>query len=299
MKYGRMKVYHNSEFGFIFCAETTIVGTVIKTVMNPVSVAKSNLTSSQLGEKIGETIEKSRNALPVERSEIKNFKFWNVSGIKGFSAFSKKFDCVSIFEDDSQINIVQLVRDIDGAYFVPETQLPVRLNKNISSDEIGREVRKLLTKCLAEQSDTFMSFETVYGRKVAYIRPSDEFIDIGDGHTDAYQVFMYEGNANSAIAFLIDNKYTEFDEQAVRERWEQLYGRLQDFVYRITSKEHNCKIIEISAKARGREVISNIYYENAGQLEVMAQIDCINASKAEQDKIRTEYKSLITSIRLL
>lgn len=298
MKYGRMKIYHNSEFGFIFCAETTIAGTVIKTVMNPVSAVKCDLTDVQLGKKIGETIEMSRNASPVERSEIKNFKFWHISGIKSFPAFSKKFDGISIFEDDTQINAMQLVRDVDGAYFIPETQVPIKLNKDTPPEEIGREVRKLLTKVLVTEADSTMSFETVYDRKVTYTRPSDSFIDVGDGHTDAYQVFMREENANNVIAFLIDNKYIAFNEQAIRERWEQSYGMLQEFVYRIYSKDHNCKIIEISAKANDREILSNIYYENAGQLEIMAQIDRINTSKAEQDKIRTEYKSLIASIKL-
>lgn len=298
MKHGRIKVYHNLKFGYIFCAETTVAGTVMKTVIDPVCIGDPDLTDSQLGVKILETLEKSRDAQPVERSSIKDFKFWQVSGIKGFASFSKKFDCVNVTEEDSQINIIQLVRDLDGAYFVPEGQLPVQLNADLVdlSSELGQEVRKLLTKSPAKETNHVMSFETVYGRKVSYMRPSDEFLDIGDGHTDAYQVFRNEENPKNAILFLLDNGYTQFDEGAVQERWEQLYGELQAFTYCITSGKQGCKIIKVSAKTKNREMIANIYCEKDGQLEVAAQIDR-DTSVKYQDRIRTEFNSLVASIQ--
>ena len=301
MKYGRIKVYYNLKFGFIFCAETIVAGTVMKTVIDPVSAEKPDLTDSQLGKKILETIEKSRNAPPIERSAIKDFKFWQISKIKGFAAFSKKFDCVSIFEEESTINLIRLVRDSYGAYFVTDTQQPFKLNRDMCnlSLEIGQRVRNLLTTPPSKESDNVMSFETVYGRKVFYVRPSDGFADAGDGHTDAYQVFVHEDNSNNVIAFLVDNKYIQLDECTVKKRWEQLYGNLQDFKYRIIRGGDDCTIIEVSAKTKSKEIISNIYCESNGQLEVTAQIDLVDTSENCRNDIFREYNSLVSSIKFV
>lgn len=300
MKYGRMKVYYNLKFGYIFCAETTVAGTVMKTVIDPVSVGKPDLTDSQLGENILETIEKSKNAQPVERAAIKNFKFWQISGIKGFAAFSKKFNGVSVFEEGTKLKINQMMRDTDGAYFVPQNLLPVQLDRDRAdiSCEMGRKVRNMLTQSPVKESDHVMSFETVYGQKVTYLRPSDEFLDVGDGHTDAYQVFVQEGNPNNAIMFLIDNKYVQLDEAAIRVCWEQLYGDLQEFAYCITSGKSGGKIIRVSAKTKSREIMANIYCEKEGLLEAAAQIDRVSTSAECQDKIRTEFQSLVASVEL-
>lgn len=46
-------------------------------------VEKANITPELLGEKILESLNKSRESEPVNRSEIKDFKFWQISGIKG------------------------------------------------------------------------------------------------------------------------------------------------------------------------------------------------------------------------
>lgn len=300
MKHGRIKVYYNLRSGYIFCAETTVAGTVMKTVIDPVSIGKPDLSDAQLGENILETIEKSRKAQPVERAVIKDFKFWQISGIKGVAAFSKKFDCVSVFEEGDKLKIEQMVRDTDGAYFVPQDLLPVQLDRDRAdiSCEIGREVRKMLTRSPAKGSDRVMSFETVYGQKVTYIRPSDGFLDVGDGHTDAYQVFVQESAPNNAILFLIDNQYPQLDEAAIQARWEQVYGDLQEFTYRTSQGRSNELMIDVAARAKSCEVIARIYRGDHGQLEVTAQIDRVGTSAECQDKLRTEFQSLVASVEL-
>lgn len=301
MKYGRIKVYHNLKFGYIFCAETTVAGTVMKTVMDPVSIGRQDLSDAQIGEKILENLEKSRNAPPIERAQIQNFKFWQISGIKGFAAFSKQFNGVSLFEEDSKINIMQLVRDADGAYVVPETQLPVQLDAKMAdlTAQIGQQVRKLLAKVPGKESDQEMSFETVDGRRVFYKRPSDEFANVGDGHTDAYQVFVQEENPNNAIMFLMVCDDTRLDEAAVRERWEQFYGKLRDFTYCILDGKDKEKIIQVSAKTNSQEVLASIWCEKNEGLEIVAQIDGVRTSAKGQEEIRKEYHRLLASIQFM
>ena len=51
-------------------------------------------------------LDKSRKALPIERSDIKDFKFWQITGIKGFAAFSKKFQCIDICETEKSIKLL-------------------------------------------------------------------------------------------------------------------------------------------------------------------------------------------------
>lgn len=105
MKLGSMALYYNSEKGFIIAPETTIKGSIIHTIMNPVMVENADISPEILGERILEGLKKSRESEPVSRSEINNFKFWQVTGIKGFSVFSKKFKCIDISEENENFCI--------------------------------------------------------------------------------------------------------------------------------------------------------------------------------------------------
>ena len=56
---------------------------------------------------------------------------------------------------------------------------------------------------------------------VTYRRPSDAYLDCGDGHTDAYQVFSLEDAPENQIAFLVDSGYSELNEKAIKMKWQK------------------------------------------------------------------------------
>ena len=54
--------------------------------------------------------------------------------------------------------------------------------------QLGEAVLSLFSPGLESLANETLSFETVHGSIVSYRRPSDAFLDCGDGHTDAYQI---------------------------------------------------------------------------------------------------------------
>jgi len=135
-----MKVYFYSDFGYIVCAETTMGNTPMRVVINPVTVLKSNVTIAALGSAIFRSLEQSRNAQPVSRKEIDKYYFWQVSGIKGFASFSKKFSCITIREKGNVLYLSKLVREKDGSYTEPINQSPMEISANIAAERLGVEV---------------------------------------------------------------------------------------------------------------------------------------------------------------
>ncbi|MFV0394861.1 MAG: hypothetical protein ACK5LC_10775 [Coprobacillaceae bacterium] len=130
-----------------------------------------------------------------------------------------------------------------------------------------------------EEIDTF---NTVNGNTVSYIRPFDDLIDAGDGHTDAYQVYVHEDNDENNIAFLIDNSYGEVNEESIKNKWEQWYGELIEFTYNETN-ESPLKIM-IKGKTNTTLIFSNLYQDGNTLMEVSAKLDYISTSIEKQKK---------------
>lgn len=75
-----MQVYFSDHFGYILCAETTITGTPIRTVMEPVITLESSATAATLGDGILDSLKTSEAARPITREELGQFRFWQISG---------------------------------------------------------------------------------------------------------------------------------------------------------------------------------------------------------------------------
>lgn len=153
----------------------------------------------------------------------------------------------------------------------------------------------LFSPGLESPANETLSFETVHGSVVTYRRPSDAFQDCGDGHTDAYQVFALEDAPGSHIAFLIDSGYHDLSKAAVQERWQEQYGPLSEFRFRRRRK------LPLIASMQGRgaeaEVISHIYQDGEGTLEILACIEHLLPLET-QETVRAEYQMLIRSIAI-
>lgn len=290
-----MNVYYNSNFGCLVCPETRMGNTPMRVVIDPVTVLGSGFTAAALGEALLNALERSRTAPPVPRVDLGAGRFWQVTGIKGFAAFSRKFQCVRIDARGPVLEIVKLIRDTDGGYIEPVNQPPLKVPTGIPAAQLGETVLSLFSSGPESSANETLSFETVHGSVVTYRRPSDAFQDCGDGHTDAYQVFALEDAPGSHIAFLIDSGYHDLSKAAVQERWQEQYGPLSEFRFRRRRK------LPLIASMQGRgaeaEVISHIYQDGEGTLEILAFIEHLLPLET-QETVRAEYQMLIRSIAI-
>lgn len=290
-----MNVYYNSNFGCLVCPETRMGNTPMRVVIDPVTVLGSGFTAAALGEALLSALERSRTAPPVPRVDMGAGRFWQVTGIKGYTAFSRKFQCVRIDAKGPVLKIAKLIRDTDGGYVEPVNQPPLEIPADAPVLQMGETVLSLFSPGLESPANETLSFETVHGSVVTYRRPSDAFQDCGDGHTDAYQVFALEDAPGSHIAFLIDSGYHDLSKAAVQERWQEQYGPLSEFRFRRRRK------LPLIASMQGRgaeaEVISHIYQDGEGTLEILACIEHLLPLET-QETVRAEYQMLIRSIAI-
>lgn len=285
-----MNVYYNSNFGCLVCPETRMGNTPMRVVIDPVTVLGSGFTASALGEALLNALERSRTAPPVPRVDLGAGRFWQVTGIKGFAAFSRKFQCVRIDARGPVLEIVKLIRNTDGGYIEPVNQPPLKVPTGIPAAQLGETVLSLFSSGPESSDNETLFFETVHGSVVTYRRPSDAFQDCGDGHTDAYQVFALEDAPGSHIAFLIDSGYHDLSKAAVQERWQEQYGPLSEFRFRRRWKLP--LIASMQGRAAEAEVISHIYQDGEGTLEILACIEHLLPLET-QETVRAEYQMLI------
>lgn len=132
-----MNVYYNSNFGCLVCPETRMGNTPMRVVIDPVTVLGSGFTAAALGEALLNALERSRTAPPVPRVDLGAGRFWQVTGIKGFAAFSRKFQCVRIDARGPVLEIVKLIRDTDGGYVEPVNQPPLKVPTGIPAAQLG------------------------------------------------------------------------------------------------------------------------------------------------------------------
>ena len=116
MKKGSISIYYNSEWGSLVVSDATLYDSVMRVTIPPVMTENNNATEICLGKMALEALKRSRNAMPVMEEEIADFNFWQVSGIKGFSAFSKRFQCVEVKEQETGYHVEQLIRERNGSY---------------------------------------------------------------------------------------------------------------------------------------------------------------------------------------
>ncbi len=288
-----MNVYYNSSFGCLVCPETRMGNTPMRVVIEPVTVLDSGFTATALGEALLNALEHSRTAPPVPSVDLSAGRFWQVTGIKGYAVFSRKFQCVRINVRGPVLEIVKLVRDTDGGYIEPVGQPPLEIPADAPAAQLEETVLSLFSPGLESLANETLSFETVHGSIVSYRRPSDAFLDCGDGHTDAYQVFTLADTPKSHIAFLIDSGYKTLRKAAVLGRWQAQYGIRSEFRFQRRRKP------PLMASMRGStaeaEIIPHIYQDGDGMLEVLSLVEHALLPEA-REAARAEYQAVIRTI---
>lgn len=146
-----------------------------------------------------------------------------------------------------------------------------------------------------QEEEKTVSFQSINENKVIYKCPSDDFIDIGDGHTDAYQIYVNESDPQSQIAFLIDNGYSEISKQGVRKRWKQIYGKLKDYCF----EEKKEDVLQIVVRAKTEQAVVKSYFYQDGEdlLEVLTEISN-NIPETRKLELEKEINSIIESVSI-
>lgn len=119
--------------------------TPMRVVIDPVTVPGSGFTAAALGEALLNALDRSRTAPPVPRVDLGAGRFWQVTGIKGFAAFSRTFQCVSIDARDPIPEIVKLIRDTDGGCIEPVDQPPLEIPADAPVIQLGEALLSLFS----------------------------------------------------------------------------------------------------------------------------------------------------------
>lgn len=297
MKPGNVSIYYNPEWGYIIASGTTMKDTIIGVVVDPVDTKKADVSEQELGEAVLAGLEKSRAALPVEREQVEKFHFWHVTGIRNFAAFSKKFQCVEAEEEKKALKLVRLKRESDGSYVRIKNDAGIEVPVSSLPKRIGQLVCYLFQQ--EEESSPKdgekAAFLSINQNRVEYSLPSEDFIDAGDGHTDAYQIYRSEKDEGSYIAFFIDNGYSKISRRGIKKRWKQIYGRMKE--YHFEWKEEGLLRAAASAKADKSNINAYFYQDGEDLLEILTEISN-NIAEEQQMEIGKEMKRIVESVSI-
>ena len=294
-----MQLYYNPDFGYIVCAQTTLRGSAARVIMAPVTVLDPSVSDRELGNAIWKSLERSRTARPIDRSEAGKYHFWEVSGVSSFYSFSKQFLCLTVSQVGLTLRLCPLERDLDGSYACPANYPYVDLPRDSSSGELGAAVRNMFSRRTLPEEDELRTFVTDWGSCVAYRRPSGAFLDAGDGHTDAYQVFRHADYPGNVIAFLNYDRYTDQDkfcqcsEEGVRSVWQASYGPLVDFEF-----SRNTCVIEALGRTAEKELDAYIFPDGEGSIKIIMEIDLLNTPEEVQRQICEEFEAVMSSFQI-
>lgn len=297
MKKGSISIYYNSEWGYLVVSDATLYDSVMRVTIPPVMTENNNATEICLGKMALEALKRSRNAMPVMEEEIADFNFWQVSGIKGFSAFRKRFQCVEVKEQETGYHVEQLIRERNGSYVWDESADGINLNLDCTEEQMGRAIYQIFHEEILPDDgrSDIVSFETVNHQTIQFVHPPDQFQDVGDGNTDAYQIYTYQDDEKTYIAFLIDNGYAQVNQQGILKRWKQMYGNVQDFHF----VKNTDGVIKYVATAKTQETIIKSYFckDGDGWLEILLEIN--NQFSIEHKTQIIEYmEEMIKTIKI-
>ena len=252
-----------------------------RVIIGPGIVKSITAFPAEIGRAVQECLFISKESSPISKNEFNKNLVLEKSGFKSHSAFNKAYQYVVCIETEDKI---KLGDNVD--------QFEISL-KDVDDESIGNRIVEIFASKEMDsgaESLPSLSFETVNGNEVSYLKPSDQFEDEGDGHTDAYQIYTYIENRDIYLAFMIDSGYQSFEEENIREKWEKWYPLLNHFTYE--EMEQNDLRLKVSATVEKNEIVSYFYKDNDGYLEVMTLMtrDCDVAEK--------EMKRIIDSIQM-
>ena len=144
----RVEVYYHPKQGYLIIANAVQKDSAAWLSVPPLETAAAEADARQLGAAIREGLRRSKKAGFVDRKDVKDFKFWQRTGLKGidgFRSFSRRFQCIDIFRRGKTLTLEAMVRDSYGAYDSPKDgESRIILSSSASEETIGQAVLKLL-----------------------------------------------------------------------------------------------------------------------------------------------------------
>ena len=282
-------IYFNKDLGYIFGAHSKQEGTNAPVIVPPVLRVEKGCTDQRIIESITAALELSMKT-PFYTGDL--YEFWSEFGSKTFKAFSQKFTSVKIFlcGDVCRVQGLKLatktggyVADKEAVFECPVTELHAHLS----------EMKRMLS--VEEEMPSMAQFLTLSGSEVTYTPLSEGYNDLGDGHTDAYQLFADTRNKNNVLSFIIDSGYASFSKADIQSAFTKYYGELLEFYFEEVT---DCLYLyKISAKTNDRIIVSYLFEDQDSLLEVLYQIE-LNASQEEFSRVQRDFEQLVSSIKI-
>ena len=282
-------IYFYKDLGYIFGAHSKQEGTNAPVIVPPVLRVEKGCTDQRIIESITAALELSMKT-PFYTGAL--YEFWTELGCKTFKAFSQKFTSVKIFlrGDVCRVQGLKLatktggyVADKEAVFECPVTELHAHLS----------EMRRMLS--VEDEMPSTVQFLTLSGSKVTYTPLPEGYNDLGDGHTDAYQLFADTRNKNNVLSFIIDSGYASFSKADIQSAFTKYYGELLEFYFEEVT---DCLYLyKISAKTNDRIIVSYLFEDQDSLLEVLYQIE-LNASQEEFSRVQRDFEQLVSSIRI-
>ncbi len=282
-------IYFNKDLGYIFGAHSKQEGTNAPVIVPPVLRVEKGCMDQRIIENITAALEISKKT-PLYTGDL--YEFWTEFGSKTFKAFSQKFTSVKIFlrGDVCRVQGLKLatktggyVVDKEAVFECPVTELHAHLS----------EMKRMLS--VEDEMPSTAQFLTLSGSKVTYTPLPEGYNDLGDGHTDAYQLFADTRNKNNVLSFMIDSGYASFSKADIQSAFTKYYGELLEF--RLEEFTDCLYLYKFSAKTRNRMIVSYLFKEQDALLEVLYQIE-LNASQEEFSRVQRDFEQLVSSIRI-
>ncbi|MEB3025333.1 hypothetical protein [Parvimonas sp. M13] len=302
-------IFYNEKFGYIIGSHTKQAKTDIPTTLDQVEILAPAVSIENLSKYMYKAIEKSFNN-PIYNNEILP-KYWTVSGIKSFSSFSKNFSSVKIIVDDGICKCHKLMLATKSGGYKVDKNYYFECPKEF----LYNETNKIKNWLLMVNENNFKNggFETADDSKISYKLLPDEYIDIEDGHTDAYQIYIHEDYESNYIGFMIDSGYEKVINSVIeklceklfyntlnkkiKKTWTRWYGPLKSYEYKdVNNKMYYAQIFGKTDKV---EKHSYLFKDGEEVLELTFQIDLVNTPLELQEKIKKDFTKFVKSVKVI
>ena len=216
------------------------------------------------------------------------------SGIKSTHKFSKMYRCIHLSKSPNGYEIQEWFRNPRyGSYQQPDDTNAVHLSLGASAIGFGQAIRD----CLAVKHEPtelhIMEFQLFDGRTMRFKMPPDDYINVGDAHTDAHQVFEYAENSNVYFGFIYGTNYDPLDSATVKEIWERYHGSVLKFDFARVEEGPFSYI----AKAEGKDkIIRALFFMDGGIWnEFLLHIDTSNLAKKQVKSTLADFEATAKS----
>jgi hypothetical protein len=290
-------LYYNSDIGFLI-VPTGRHAKFDTVAIEPVVKLDSDVSEEGLGEGILSSFALTERAMrkPFINVFQKNAPdvIAKASGIKNFPKFSKMYRCIYLSKSPHGYKVQEWLREPKyGSYQQADDTKAIYLSLSASAREFSQAIKGCLAVKHEPTASHFMQFQLFDGRVMRFKIPSDDYINVGDAHTDAHQVFEHADNSNVYFGFFYGTNYDPLDSAAVKEVWERYYGNLLKYGFAQLEEGPFSYI----AKAEGKDkIIRALFFMDDGIWnEFLLHIDTSNLAKKQVKSSLADFEATAKS----